>query len=142
MSFLSKILNLKVRMYPLYIETFFVAGIVRLLIFSFPFKRISSLLSHLQGNFIDCSSRKYFLIEEITLAVNRVAKYTPWRCQCLEQGLTGKIILRQCGINSKLVFGVAQTHEKEIIAHAWLQCGEKIVIGEKGSESFRIIAIF
>jgi hypothetical protein len=82
------------------------------------------------------------LSEEIGLAVTRVSRLTPWRCMCLEQGLIAKVLLWQRGVPSTLVFGVANQTENQLVAHAWLCCGGKVVVGGKGMSEFRIIASF
>lgn len=82
------------------------------------------------------------LLDEITLAVNRISKYTPWRCMCLEQGLTAKILLKRRKLSSTLFFGVQYDHQKKLNAHAWLVCADRIVTGKITYQEFKTIASF
>lgn len=48
---------------------------------------------------------------------------------CLPQALAAQAMLRRRGIASRLCFGVAR-EGKMLAAHAWIEIGHKIIIGE------------
>ena len=56
---------------------------------------------------------------------------------CLTQALAAQRILRQGGIDSTLRIGVAKDGQ-ELLAHAWLERGERVLIG--GGRSPRLYA--
>ncbi len=143
MKLLSKVLLLPPRLYFLYIEVLVYSALARIVILLVPFRRLVKSLASRKtspGNVLPDDS--LFLREEIGLAVSRVSRFTPWRCMCLEQGLVAKVLLWQRGLPSTLVFGVANQTDNQLVAHAWLHCGGKVVVGEKGMSEFRIIASF
>lgn len=143
MKLLSKILRLTPRQYHLYAKVILLSAVARLAVLLFPFHRIAASLQSGKNPMIGAlSAEKATIVEEIALAVTRVARYTPWRCMCLEQGLMAKVLLRHMDIPSTLVFGVATQAESTIVAHAWLHCGQKLVVGEKGMSGFKVIASF
>lgn len=143
MLFLSKLFALKFRMYPLYIETFFISGVARLLIAGVPFRHLSRFLgTHLAQPLCEPTTQQCRQIDEVSLAISRIAKYTPWRCQCFEQGLTAKLMLRQRGLGSTLQFAVAFDSQTTLLAHAWLRCGSKVVTGGDSDDTFSIVGTF
>jgi hypothetical protein len=143
MKFPSKVFLLPPRLYYLYLKVVVLSALARMAVVLFPFRQLARGLTTGQGLLSGVSSEDNTpLIEEIGLAVTRVARFTPWRCMCLEQGLIAKALLWQKGISSTLVFGVASQSENKIIAHAWLHCGQKVVTGEKGMDDFQVIASF
>ncbi|WP_080237074.1 lasso peptide biosynthesis B2 protein [Spirosoma rigui] len=143
MRYPHKLFALKVGHYPLYAFTFFVTGLASLLIKSVPFSRLSFLLGK-RSTYVSREPTVHQLarINQISLALQRVAKYTPWRCKCFEQGLTAKLLLQLTGVQSTLVFGVTYDENVKLLAHAWLTCGSVVVTGGSGADQFKEIAVF
>lgn len=139
----AKLSTLPPRLYFLYLGVFLLSALARLIILFVPFKHLSRFFgkseNSLSGNYPE---NKVTLIQEIGLAVSRVAKHTPWRCMCFEQGLIAKVLLSLHGIGSTLIFGVATPNHGKIQAHAWLRCGDILVVGGEKIEKFGIIASF
>lgn len=143
MPYLHKLSALRVGLYPLYIGTFLITGLASLLISYLPFRWLSLLLGDSSTHRLsEPTVRQLHWIAKISLAVHRIAKYTPWRCKCFEQGLTAKVLLQLDGIKSTLVFGVAYDEDVQLLAHAWLKCGSVVVTGESGADQFKEIAVF
>jgi hypothetical protein len=61
---------------------------------------------------------------------------------CLEQGLTAKILLRRRKIMSTIFFGVQYDNQKQLNAHAWLVCADRIITGKVNSQEFKTLASF
>ncbi|SFW19076.1 lasso peptide biosynthesis B2 protein [Chitinophaga sancti] len=79
----------------------------------------------------------------IGTAIRRAGKRSPWRTECFEQALAGKLMLKARRMNSTVFFGVSKNMQKgNFNAHAWLQCGNHVVTGNKHLEQFTVIACF
>jgi hypothetical protein len=76
----------------------------------------------------------------IRRALLAAARRAPWRCQCLEQSIAGKLMLRRRRIPATLYLGVEKT-EDAIHAHAWLRCGSTFVTGGDGSTRYSIVSV-
>ena len=143
MTFLHKMTILGVRQYPLYIVTFLITSLASLRVNGLPFKWLSPFLGDRSiRTTVEPTTRQLHYIAHISLAVQRIAKFTPWRCKCFEQGLTAKFLLQLVGIKSTLVFGVTYDADVALLAHAWLKCGSVVVTGANGADQFKEIAVF
>ena len=78
----------------------------------------------------------------IRKSVRRGAKYTPWRTKCMEEAIIAKFLLKKLKLQSTIYFGVSKNNNKEMIAHAWLRCGDIIITGYKGVKKFTKVASF
>jgi hypothetical protein len=72
-------------------------------------------------------------------AVARAARRMPWRCECLEQAIAAKAMLRRRRIASTLYLGVARD---PVAAHAWLRVGSANVTGGQDVAQYAIVASF
>jgi len=77
-------------------------------------------------------------------AIRAAAPHTPWKSNCLAQGIAGKAMLRRRGIPSTLYLGIAKGQEasEPLAGHAWLRCAARIITGPAGHRRFTIIATF
>jgi len=77
-------------------------------------------------------------------AVRAAAARMPWRTTCLMEALAASALLRRRRIPATLYLGVATDGSAAdgIAAHAWLCCGETIVVGRRGHEQFTPVASF
>ena len=61
---------------------------------------------------------------------------------CLTQALATQVLLTRRGHQTSLQIGVARGEENQFQAHAWLECGGKVVIGGSELERYtRIVAL-
>lgn len=74
-------------------------------------------------------------------AIQVVAKRTPWDSKCLVQALTAQYLINNRGLSSTLYLGVKKESANNLIAHAWLRCGEFYITGGNG-EGYGITAKF
>lgn len=51
-------------------------------------------------------------------------------------------MLNRRHVESTLLFGVSQSVEGKLSAHAWVKCGDKVVLGGGNLEPFKVIASF
>jgi hypothetical protein len=73
-------------------------------------------------------------IEQIVWAVQAVGRYIP-NATCLTQALVVQRFLIRSGHRSRLRLGVAKDAVRGFEAHAWVECDERVVIGESAGES-------
>lgn len=68
--------------------------------------------------------------ERIRWAVEAVSRHVPWRAMCFQQGLAAHWLLRRCGIDSRLHYGVASASDAGgIAAHVWVTIGGAVLVG-------------
>ena len=110
----------------------------------FEFRRIARVLRLVEGDAPDTLPRQEGLTpQQVAWAVEAVAGHAPWASTCLMRALAGHVLLRRRGISSVLTLGVATTGTSgTIVAHAWLRCGESVLIGGRGTHHFAPLASF
>jgi hypothetical protein len=74
----------------------------------------------------------------VAWAVRRAGAFVP-QATCLVQSLAGQLLLERRGFRCRLSIGVAKDESGAFSAHAWLHCGDQIVLG--GAEEARHTAI-
>ena len=70
--------------------------------------------------------------DQIAKEVAAVAHYFP-QATCLTQALSAHVLLRRRGFDPVLQLGVARNDEGKFLAHAWIECDGRIVIGGASS---------
>lgn len=65
----------------------------------------------------------------IAFAIPRVVPRLPWRADCLVQALAGQAMLLRRGISSSIAVGTARRPDGSFEAHAWLVCGDRVILG-------------
>ena len=81
-------------------------------------------------------------INDIGVMVRRAARRLPWNCECFVQALAAHWMLKRRSIPNKIHIGVKKDEEGNLLSHAWLICGDQILTGAKGHESFQVITDF
>ncbi len=61
--------------------------------------------------------------------IPRVARFVPWRSDCLVQAMAAQRWLLRRGIASMIVIGIDRTREEGFLSHAWLSYGNQGVTG-------------
>jgi hypothetical protein len=126
--------------YSLFLEAWVYLYLAKLLIIFFPFKKIAALIGKSQTespNEMIGNSQVY----NIEIAVIRAVKFVFFSSKCYDQALATTFMLKRRKISSTIYFGIQKENE-QLIAHAWVRCGEKIVSGRLGFERFTPIAWF
>jgi len=130
----------------LFLQAFILLGIMRTGILTLPFKRLTRSLDH-QKNIETpepLNKEETHTALLVGQAINRAAKYTPWKSACLAQALTAHRMLRKRNIPGVFYLGIIKdkTAEKKMKAHAWSQCGDKILTGAKDHQLFTVVSVF
>lgn len=78
----------------------------------------------------------------VARAVQTMACNLPWHSRCLVQAAAAKRMLDRRGIPSTLYLGIARDENQNLIAHAWLRCGDAIITGKAGKDRFTTVSMF
>ncbi len=127
--------------YLFFIEAWCLLHLSKLVIIFMPFRKIASRMGSLQ-----VESTHDLLSTEISIkiehAVRRASRYTLHESKCYDQALTAKALLGQSGLPATIYFGLAKESDNQLIAHAWVRCGERVISGKAGMERFTVVACF
>lgn len=131
----------------LFLESLLWGGLFRLIILLVPFRRIAPRLGvHMVETPSDeLSPERLLLAREVAIAIGRASRHVPWEAKCLVQAMTGKKMLRRRGIETTLYLGVAKKDgegKEGLQAHAWLRCGDKVILGGGGLKAFTVVSTF
>ncbi|MDY7031663.1 MAG: lasso peptide biosynthesis B2 protein [Thermodesulfobacteriota bacterium] len=143
MQKLGKFLQLSDFDRMLLLEAALCLGIARLSLVMFRFRRIAPHLGiHMAESSemvkLDCKD----FVKQISWALQTASRHLPWKCRCLAQAIAGKMMFKRRGIGSTIYFGVAKDDKENLMAHAWLRCGDLVVTGERDMNQFSVVSTF
>ena len=124
-------------------EALFALALARIAMACLPFRRIAAWLGT-PGNETptDATYRQICLADQIGWAVGSVARRVPWDARCLAQALAATWMLRRRGLEGTVSFGADRGESRQLLAHAWLRFGPRVVTGGAGYERFKIFTTF
>jgi hypothetical protein len=125
----------------MFTEAFLNTGIARFQVLTRPFKQIAKYLGVI-GEPDTEPATDPVLIRKVAWAIRTAARFTPWKSNCLAQGLAAWWMLKRRGLPSVLYFGVAKDENNKMIAHAWLRSGDFYVCGGDGRERYAVTGVF
>jgi hypothetical protein len=127
----------------LFLEAVIWLGLFRVVLLSVPFRRIAPHLGALMTETTRSELPPGFLhaVQAVGRAVDRASRHVPWEAKCLVQAMAGKKMLKRRGVESTLYLGLAKKAEAGLQAHAWLRCGDKILLGG-GLKGFAVVSTF
>jgi hypothetical protein len=118
-------------------------AVARLTVLLVAFRRFSRHLgAHMAESPLDDDPARGGALRRVAWALAATSRRVPWRCQCLEQAIAGKLRLRARGIPNTLYLGVARGADEPIQAHAWLRSGAVYVTGGHGGGRYAVISTF
>lgn len=130
----------------MFTEAWLLLALARTMLLFLPFRKLAPILGKKS---FPVAENEYLYHDKndklirIGRAILRAGKRSPWRTECFEQALAGKLMLKARRMTSTVFFGVSKNKQKgNFHAHAWLQCGNYIVTGNKHLEQFTVIACF
>lgn len=145
MSTFSQFLSRSRRDRFLFLEALLTLTWVKLLVHTVPFRRLSRHLGQPQAKTPDAiPAHERAIAVDISWAVQAAARHVPLGFVCLPQAIAAKWMLRRRGIASTLYLGVAfDTKDRtEMLAHAWLRAGDKILTGAAEAARHHALASF
>lgn len=138
----SKFLSLSWREKRVFIEALSSLLLIRILIAFVPFRYIAKRLGVEHAETLRSIGAPDALLDLLSTAVSRAARYAPWECKCLAQAIAAHRMLHHRGYLSTLYLGIAKNEEGKIIAHAWLRCGERIITGKQGANRYTVVGTY
>ncbi|MDD5597010.1 MAG: lasso peptide biosynthesis B2 protein [Victivallaceae bacterium] len=78
----------------------------------------------------------------ISIYIRLVGNKLPWKCTCLVKALAAKIMLQRRKIPATIYFGMARNEERKLIAHAWVKCGDFLVVGKDDKYEYKTVGYF
>jgi len=100
-------------------------GAARLALWLLPFRVVRRLL----GRAARPTSTAGATTERITWAMAVAQRFVP-RATCLPQALAAEALLTRGGHRAELRIGVIKTDEGRLVAHAWVESGGRVVVGQ------------
>lgn len=143
---IQKFLKLKREEKKLFLEAYIMLGLMRVAILTISFKRLTRSLEHhtTKNEVTPLDDKEIQLAISIGQAIMKAAAYTPWESACLAQSLTAQRMLQKRSIPGVFYLGAMKDKETDgqMKAHSWSQCGEHVITGGKGHETFTILSVF
>lgn len=145
MNPLAKLLSRDRHDWPLALEAFAFLCAAKIVVLLVPFRRYAARLGrseHETTPTISPADRRVAV--KISWAVQAVARHVPFGFVCLPQALAAQRMLRRRRLPNTLYFGVALLAAKQddMMAHAWIRTGDKIVTGEREAAAHVVVAKF
>lgn len=117
----------------LFVEAFFLTGLMRAKILKVPFNKLKKELgTYNTESADDVVLDDYNIAKIVRDVVVTISKFTPWESLCLVQAMTVQRMLKKRGISTTIYLGVNKEN-KNMVAHAWIRCGQMFVTGGDGS---------
>ena len=113
-------------------------GVARALVLTVRFGRLTPWLSRAP----ESAGFDADLARRVCGAVTIAARNVPWKAVCLPQAMAAKFMLGRRGCGSSFHLGAGFDQQREMFAHAWLESGGKIVIGDGGMAGITPLAKF
>jgi hypothetical protein len=135
--------NRSLKAYLLFVETWFLLAIARLLLFFLPFKKIVPVLGSVNSDNAPLNTINNEIFALLCLSIKRACRYSPWRTKCFEQAIAAKMALRRRQIICTIFFGVYQNiDDNKLKAHAWLESNGVVITGGGNLEQYTIVGSF
>jgi hypothetical protein len=133
----------------LLVHAWLALGCIRMAMTVLPLKRLAASLDHYSGSVSPrpVTREQGEQARRIGRLVATAARLTPWHSRCLAQVLVTQRMLAARRIPGQFCLGVRRDRDPACAAagfsaHAWLQCGERVVNGELGCERYQVISTF
>src|SRR5688500_1634911 len=124
-SALQKFFRLPASNRRLLLRAFVLVGTARLALWAMPFNTVRRLFVRS----VRRSSSPYPTTERIGWAFSVAKQFIP-RGICLPQALAAESLLTRSGYPVELRIGVAKTGDGRLDAHAWVESGGRLVVGD------------
>jgi len=102
-------------------------AVAQLMLIVMPFQRLVAKLSAAEAS-SQCGADPAVL-SSVGRSVVIAANHVPWRSDCFPQTIAARMLLRGYGYVSTIHLGVERAGEGDIAGHAWLTCGDIVVVG-------------
>lgn len=126
-----------------FVQAFIFSGFYRAFILFIPFNKLKKQIGkHKFESPKEVDLESITKAKEVRWAVTQAAKHTPWESKCLVQALTASNMMKIKGISTTLYLGVKKNENNEMIAHAWVRCGDFYITGGDNRWGYVVVATF
>ncbi len=128
-----------------FVEALGFLSVAKLLVHTIPFRWLARHLGRLNAETTyTITAAERALALKVSWAVQAAARHVPLGFVCLPQALAAKWMLQRRGLPSTLYFGVALegANRADLLAHAWVRAGDKILTGEAEAARHVVVARF
>lgn len=113
----------------LFLQAYIVMSLVRLGLLLLPFNRLQNLVSKSQRLTWLAFAPTQVTTNRIAVSVYRSSKYQPGKPMCLARALTAAVLMNIYGLSHQIQIGVAKGENGQLEAHAWVNSGGRVVVG-------------
>ena len=92
-------------------------------------------MAKLTYTFSDSHEADQAAVTRVVWAVMAAGRPMPWAVTCLTRAMAAQVLLGRLGEPTNLCLGVAKDEQGQLRAHAWLESGDEIIIGDEGDLS-------
>ena len=124
-NLVSKFVHLSGADRALFVRSLMLVGFARLALWALPFNVVRRFLKRTAGRENESVPTK----EKIRWAISAAKDFIP-KGNCLPQALAAESLLIRAGYPVELRIGVAKTKDGGLEAHAWVESGGRLVIGD------------
>jgi hypothetical protein len=114
----------------LLLRAFFLVCAIRTGLFLLPFRIVQRLAEKAGGG-----AATTYPVGRCVWSIRATSRLVPG-ATCLTQALAAQVLLAQSGHDSQIEIGVTKDQERRFHAHAWVVCGQEIVIGGDGVDRY------
>ena len=137
MARVLKFLLLPGRERLLLVQAAFLLVVIRIGLSLVPFRTLRRLLARLARADKNSKAPRQSDIDRVIWALKAAGRTFPPAGTCLTEALAGYVLLGRRGYSTDLRIGVTRDAGGRFLAHAWLEKGDLIVIGQIGAEHER-----
>ncbi len=120
-----------IRDFPLLAEALVTVAAYRMLLWIVSLQRLRTQIERMPLRSRKGAIDPFRIGRAVTSAGHRIP-----RADCLPRALSTQYLLRRRGIESRFCMGVAHDPTGAFTAHAWIVCGDQIVVGEVADSNF------
>jgi hypothetical protein len=114
----------------LLLRALFLVGALRAGLCLLPFRVVQRLTARASRN-----AAATYPVGTYVWAVRSASRFVPG-ATCLTQALAAQVLLARSGYDSRIEIGVAKDEQRRFRAHAWVVCGDEIVIGRAEADRY------
>ena len=124
-----------------FIEATIALAVASLAVRFVPFRVITRTLEWGEHDFEKDPRRADALAAEVSVAVRRASRRSPWRNVCIHRGLATQWMLRRRGLDARFHYGLSHTNSV-LSAHVWVSLNGLVVMGEEEASHYKCVAEF
>lgn len=109
---------------------------VRLGLGLLPLQTLRRVLARLTDTSLPLGNSQQFSFKSVVWAVETAGRLMPWARTCLTQAIVAQVLLLRRGYSAELHIGVLKHDEDQFLAHAWVESGAEVVLGDHELERY------